>query len=223
MAQAGISPLQIKVCGLTRIQDVALCRSLGIDWVGFNFWPQSKRFIAPELARPLANAALGMKTVGVFVNPTLAEVQHAISVTGIAYAQLHGHETWDFIQSMPIPVIKALSADDLSSLQGLPLTPSTSTSSLGPLRYLLIDSPAGAAFGGTGKAFDWSRLRDRNLPVPFFLAGGLGPANVLEAVAQTQPFALDLNSKVESAPGQKDASLLEACIRVLRPVPPKTV
>jgi phosphoribosylanthranilate isomerase len=220
MVPSSISPVQIKVCGLTRQEDVVLCRSLGIDWVGFNFWPQSKRYVVPASARPLIEAAGGMKTVGVFVNPTLEEVKRAISVTGIEYAQLHGHEPWDLIQAMPLPVIKALSADDLDLMQGLPLTGERHPQDLGPLRFLLIDSPAGAAFGGTGKAFDWSRLRHRNLPValpvPYFLAGGLGPGNITEALSQTRPFAVDLNSKVESAPGFKEETVLTETVRLIR-------
>ncbi len=231
MVAHGISPIQIKVCGITRREDVETCGSLGIDWIGFNFWPKSKRYISPEAAQPLVAAAQGMHTVGVFVNPTIAEVTAAIADSGINFIQLHGRESWETIQAMPLPVIKALSSEDLEDFQGLPLVASGLGAShqpspepqlgpvLGPLRYLLIDSPAGAAFGGTGKAFSWSLLRHRNLPMPYFLAGGLGPENIAEAATYfqdgTNPFAFDLNSKVESTPGIKDAQKLRSALAAL--------
>jgi phosphoribosylanthranilate isomerase len=238
--------VQIKVCGLTRAVDVETCETLGIEWAGFNFWPKSKRYIAPEAARPLVASLKNTKPVGVFVNPTVDEVRHAVDVAGIRYAQLHGDEPWSLIASMPVPVIKALPADRLHDLQGLaadlladlavhqggaaslpdfaahqggelPLKP-------GRIAYLLVDTPAGPAYGGTGQPFDWSALApvpsvqtatQRALPLPFFLAGGLGPENVAAAVATVHPMAVDLNSKVESAPGIKDRKLLEACLREL--------
>jgi phosphoribosylanthranilate isomerase len=212
--------VQIKVCGLTRAIDVVTCETLGIEWAGFNFWPKSKRYIAPEAARPLVAQLKNTKPVGVFVNPTLAEVKHAVDVAGIQYAQLHGDEPWSLISAMPVPVIKALPADRLHDLQGLAENLVKHLSTRAPhdpqrIAYLLIDTPAGPAYGGTGQSFDWSTLARSALPLPFFLAGGLGPDNIANAVATARPMAVDLNSKVETAPGLKDRGLIEACLRQL--------
>ncbi len=211
MAHNPLTPPQVKVCGLTRASDVSLCVSLGVDWLGFNFWPRSKRFIVPEAAAALVAQAQRAVPVGVFVNPSLAEVEHAVAVSGIRFAQLHGDENWDLIEAMPLPVIKAISADRLADWGGL--KPAWRDHS--PLRYWLIDTPAGSAYGGTGQSFDWSRIASAGLDLPFFLAGGLGPDNVAEAVKQGRPFAVDLNSKVESAPGLKDGDLLRGAMASL--------
>jgi phosphoribosylanthranilate isomerase len=207
--------IEVKVCGLTRLEDVKTCDSLGIDWVGFNFWPHSKRFIRPELAKPVIASLTHAQSVGVFVNPTLAEVLDVIKVTGIQTIQLHGDESWDFIQSMPLPVIKAIPANRLNDWGGL--KPNW-TDKPSQLHYWLIDTPAGAAYGGTGQTFDWSLIAKAGLTRPFFLAGGLGPNNLAEASQQAQPFAVDLNSKVEVAPGIKDGDLIRACLQALRRV-----
>jgi phosphoribosylanthranilate isomerase len=211
-AKTGLSAVQIKVCGLTRAVDTAACETLGIEWAGFNFWPKSKRYIAPEAAQVLVAGLKNTRPVGVFVNPTRDEVMHAIEVTGIRYVQLHGDEGWPLISSLPVPVIKAIPANRLHDLQGL-----TKALAAEPerLAYLLIDTPAGAAYGGTGMAFDWAELAQKPPPLPFFLAGGLGPDNVAQAVAKVQPMAVDLNSKVESSPGLKDKDLLIRCLLAL--------
>jgi phosphoribosylanthranilate isomerase len=229
---AAQNTVQIKVCGLTRAVDVETCETLGIEWAGFNFWPKSKRYITPEAARPLVASLKNTTPVGVFVNPTVDEVRRAVDVAGIRYAQLHGDEPWSLIASMPVPVIKALPADRLHDLQGLAADIMADVASdsaahqggdlspqPGRIAYLLIDTPAGPAYGGTGQPFDWSALARSALHLPFFLAGGLGPENVAAAIATVHPMAVDLNSKIETAPGIKDRKLLEACLRELgRPV-----
>jgi len=216
-----LTPIQVKVCGITRAIDAAELDALGIEWLGFNFWPGSKRYIPPVKAKPLVSALSNSIPVGVFVNPTLAEVEKAIAESGIRWVQLHGTEDWNLIQSIPIPVIKAIPNNRLEDLAGLrnkwPTDLGSAPNGANPLQYLLIDTQTGTGFGGTGEAFDWSLLTAAALPLPFFLAGGIGPGNLRDAVTAVRPFAVDLNSKVETSPGLKDVTLVQACLRILKP------
>ena len=208
--------VRVKVCGITRAEDAAALDALAVDYLGFNFWPGSKRYIAPETAAPLIAALRHAVPVGVFVDHAPEEIARIASLTGIRVAQLHGSEGWDVLARVELPVIKAVSQDRLDDWGGLrsgwdahvPARP----------RWFLADSKTAAGFGGTGEAFDWRGLAAAAFPVPLFLAGGLGPHNLAEAVRATRPFglyAVDLNSKVETAPGVKDVDAVRRCLEEL--------
>jgi phosphoribosylanthranilate isomerase len=211
----------IKVCGITRPEDAHALDALGVHYLGFNFWPGSKRYI--ESARAAAIIA-GLKhaiPVGVFVDHSAAEINAIAAQTGIRWAQLHGSEGWDVLDHVTLPVIKAIPHDRLGDWDGLRLDWDAHPEK--QPRYFLVDTQAGANFGGTGATFDWNLLRAREgrpagspLPRPYFLAGGLGPANVGEAVGVARPFAVDLNSKVETSPGVKDVGAVGRCMEILR-------
>ena len=221
---------RIKVCGIRDAGEAAALDAMGIDWIGFNFHPGSARFITPEAAAPIIRGLKRSVAVGVFVDVDAARVREVAAVTGIRMAQLHGSENWDAIQSMPLPVIKALPHTRLADLGGLKerirkagsKSPSRGSSANGPLEYLLIDTQAAKTdgFGGSGKTFDWDLLTQNPPPLPYFLAGGLGPHNLEAALQACSPFAVDLNSKVETAPGRKDLSRIETCLAILRRIPP---
>lgn len=223
--------IRIKVCGIRDAAEAAALDDLGVDWIGFNFHPRSPRFITPEDAAPIIRALRRSVAVGVFVDADAARVRAVAAVSGIRMAQLHGSETWEVVAKMPLPVIKALPHTRLADLGGL-RAPLAAAGPATPLRYLLVDTQAkprpapepdgGAAggavdsgFGGTGEVFDWSLLAQHALPRPLFLAGGLGPHNLAAAVAAASPFAVDLNSKVEIAPGRKDLDKIKACLALL--------
>jgi phosphoribosylanthranilate isomerase len=208
---------KVKICGIREPAEAAALDALGVDWIGFNFHPGSKRYVAPESAAPMAKALRRALPVGVFVD---APVEHVISVangTGMMLIQLHGSEDWDYVRRMPLPVIKAIPHTRLSDWGGLKagLAAALAAGDASPLAYFLVDTAAGGAFGGTGKAFDWDLLKAHPLPLPTMLAGGLGPENLAAALA-THPFALDLNSKVEIAPGKKDLGKIKACLDAIR-------
>jgi phosphoribosylanthranilate isomerase len=216
-------PCRIKVCGITDASEAAALDALGIDWLGFNFHPGSPRFITPEDAAPIIGRLRRSVPVGVFVDADVSRVRACAAVSGIRMAQLHGGETWDMVAGMPLPVIKAVPHDRLADLGGI--KPGLDIAAdPAPLAYLLVDTQAtpaasgagGSGFGGTGQAFDWALLEKHPLPLPFLLAGGLGPHNLAAAVAAARPFAVDLNSKVETAPGRKDLAKVEACIAILK-------
>ena len=206
---------KIKVCGITRLEDALALDALGVDYLGFNFSPDSKRFVPPARAGAIIARLRHAKPVGVFVNHTPEQIATISAETGIQMVQLHGEEGWDTIEKILLPVIKAVPSDQLQDWGGL--REEWDTRENVP-DFFLADTRVGGAFGGTGAVFDWTLLGGKipPLPRPYFLAGGLGPANVAEAVRIARPFAVDLNSKVESGPGVKDAGLVERCMEILK-------
>lgn len=212
---AATEKIRVKVCGITRAEDARALDAMGVDWLGFNFWPRSKRFITPDAAAAIIATLRHAEPVGVFVDHTPGEIAAIASRTGIRIAQLHGGEGWDTLEELEkigLPVIKAIPHTRIADWGGLlPEWPLRA----GQPRHFLVDTQAGDAFGGTGAAFDWSLLAHNPLPRPFFLAGGIGPHNLAEAVRVARPFAVDLNSKVETVPGIKDVGLVERCLAIL--------
>jgi phosphoribosylanthranilate isomerase len=221
------SPRRIKVCGIRDPGEAEALDALGIGWIGFNFHPASARYITPEAAAPIIRSLRNSVPVGVFVDASPERVAEIAALTGIAMAQLHGSESWETVQAMPLPVIKAIPHTRLADLAGL--RASLVAHGPGRLTYLLVDTQAktpsgpGPVFGGTGEAFDWALLKAHPLPLPLFLAGGLGPGNLAAAWSAATPFAVDLNSKVEVSPGRKDLAKVRACVDILdglAPPPP---
>lgn len=205
--------VRAKVCGVTRAEDARALDVPGVDWLGFNFWPGSKRYIAPEKAAPVIAALRHAAPVGVFVNHSAEEINRIAALTGIRIAQLHGSEGWDVIDRVDLPVIKAIPQDRIDDWGGLRAEWDAHAGR--QPRWFLVDTKTEAGFGGTGAAFDWTKLRGADFPVPFFLAGGIGPQNVAEATRVARPFAVDLNSKVETAPGVKDVEAVGRCLSIV--------
>jgi phosphoribosylanthranilate isomerase len=204
---------RVKVCGITRAEDALALDALGVDYLGFNFWPGSKRYIAPEAAAPLIASLRHAVPVGVFVDHAPEEIARIAAVTGIRMAQLHGREGWETITHIDLPVIKAIPQTGLGVWGGL--REGWDAHAAHRPEFFLVDTATASAFGGTGAAFDWTLLKDNPLPRPVFLAGGLGHHNIAEAVRVTRPYAVDLNSKVETAPGVKDVALVEHCMALI--------
>ncbi len=152
---------------------------------------------------------------------TVQQIRETVAETGIQWIQLHGHEGWDILDNLQLPVIKAIPHTQLESYGGLKLEwgsrgASQREASTANPRYFLVDTQAGSAFGGTGQSFDWDELHQHKLPRPFFLAGGLGPENIGEALKQTHPYAVDLNSRVEISPGIKNLERVKDCMEKIR-------
>jgi phosphoribosylanthranilate isomerase len=208
---------RVKICGITRHEDAELAASLGAWAIGFILWPQSKRVADPAVAAGIARALRRrVELVGVFVNPTLDEVVHASEAIGFTHVQLHGDEGPAFCTAVAertgARVIKALRIGSGADIRSA-------------ARYhtdlQLLDAAAGAAYGGTGRTWDWRLIGQRHSKVPLILSGGLTPENVAEAVAAVRPWAVDVASGVESEPGIKDAAKVEAFIAAAQasPVP----
>lgn len=197
----------VKICGVTRSEDAELAAELGAWAVGINFWPQSPRFVPGDLAVELG-ALLKRRTqvVGVFVNPTLSEVAKAVEDAGLNMVQLHGDEGVQFCSEVArrtgAKVIKAFpvaSAADVHNAEAFRTD------------YHLFDTLApNSVRGGTGQRFDWAHMARRRSEIPAILAGGIDPENAAEAIEVARPFAIDVASGIESAPGIKDAVLMRA-------------
>jgi phosphoribosylanthranilate isomerase len=227
-------PPQVKVCGIRDPAESAALDGMGVDWIGYNFHPASARHVSPAEVAPMVRALRRAKPVGVFVDADIQFVIDVAAETGIRYVQLHGGEDWDYVMRMTLPVIKAIPHTRLEDLGGLRdgLEAAIRKGTRTPLIHFLVDTqaagPAGGApgggapgggapgeFGGSGKTFDWNLLKRHPLPLPYFLAGGLGPHNLAQALAASAPFAVDLNSKVEVSPGRKDLAKVRACLDIV--------
>jgi phosphoribosylanthranilate isomerase len=208
---------RVKICGITRHEDAELAASLGAWAIGFILWPQSKRAADPAVAAGIVRALRRqVEPVGVFVNPTLDEVVHASEAIGFTHVQLHGDEGPAFCTAVAertgARVIKALRIDSGADIRDAARYHTD---------FHLLDAAAGAAYGGTGRTWDWSLIAQRHSSIPLVLSGGLTPDNVAEAVAAVRPWAVDVASGVESAPGIKDPAKLEAFVAAAQdsPVP----
>jgi len=195
---------RIKVCGITRLEDALTASRLGVDAVGFVFYPKSPRYIDPMRAAAIIRELPPfVSAVGLFVNPSQDDINQVLSACPIGVVQLHGDESAEFCQSQPRRVIKAIpvqTADDLKKAKRFPCP-------------VLLDAKAPAGvYGGTGEAFDWSLLEGFTHDYPLTLAGGLNIDNVHAALAIRQWFALDVSSGVEISPGIKDAAKMKAFI-----------
>jgi len=206
--QGGIATLLVKVCGITEIAGVDACLELGVHHLGFNFVPASKRFIAPSAAKQLAKRSTGRAhLVGVFMDQpreTILEVLESVPLDAI---QLHGSESPEFCRSLPIPVWKVFAV-------GLGWDPSSLSNYADVSTHLFDTAARNGVSGGTGKTFDWNLLPS-NPHHPWFLAGGLTPENLGEAVTFCRPDGVDLNSGVESSPGIKDPAKLAAAMEIV--------
>lgn len=201
----------VKICGITTLYDALTALEAGADALGFNFWPGSPRCISPQEAAGIT-AHLGSNTlkIGVFVDPTAEEVTETVRLAGLDLAQIHGR-----VPPLSVRFWLALPAGpDLENRLQIARRASAAKASI-PEAFL-IDTPAGAQRGGTGRVFDWRQVR--GLPGRIVLAGGLGPDNVAQAIREARPWGVDACSRLESAPGRKDPGKVRAFIAAVRTV-----
>jgi phosphoribosylanthranilate isomerase len=196
---------RIKVCGVTRLDDARLAADLGVDAVGFVFWPHSPRCIAPRQAAAIA-AALPpfVATVGVFVDQPLDQVRAIAAEVGLDAIQLHGDEPPVMWTSVPGRSIKAVAVGEGFDVLTLANWP--------PHVWALLDAHDPARRGGTGRAVDWAIAAEAARTRRVILAGGLDASNVGRAIARVRPFAVDVSSGVEREPGIKDHDRLRAFV-----------
>jgi phosphoribosylanthranilate isomerase len=206
---AGFMSVNVKICGITSAADAAAAAAAGADALGFMFYALSPRqvslSVAAEIVRRLPASVL---KVGVFVNAEEDLVVRAAGECGLDLLQFHGDEPPEYCLKFGIKCMKAFRIRDAGSLTSLP-------------RYRtdawLLDAYASDKLGGTGERFNWDlALAAKKLGKPIYLAGGLTPENVAEAVRKVQPYAVDVSSGVESTPGKKDYARLEAFIRAAK-------
>jgi phosphoribosylanthranilate isomerase len=211
---------RVKICGITSIDDARAAIEAGADMLGFNFYRQSPRFVEPQNVKTIIEALrseTGKQTVtmvGVFVNESSpGSVMRVVEETGIEAVQLHGEESIEFCQRLKL-LLNGKSLIKVLRVIGR-FTP-TETEAY-DADAIMLDSFHSEMRGGTGHVFDWSIARSvRELVPRLFLAGGLSPANVAQAIAQVDPYAVDACSSLESSPGQKDAERMRAFVQAVR-------
>lgn len=202
-----MSRVRIKICGLTRARDVDAAVAAGADALGFVFTRRSKRFVNIEAARELvARVPAFVSRVGLFMDQDAAEVQEVLNEVPLSLLQFHGRESGAFCARFGLPYIKALDLDGATA-RGL-------GEEYAAAAALLLDSHQAGTPGGTGKTFDWNAIP--RLPRPLVLAGGLNPDNVRQAVERVAPWAVDVSSGVEDAPGIKNEGKMIEFIKEAR-------
>ena len=202
--------MRIKICGITNLEDAAAAVKLGADALGFNFFPASPRFVAPDAARKIVDRLPPFVTaVGVFVNAAdPAEPLFVARQSGVRVIQLHGDETPDFCARLrPWPLIKALRVGREVNLE---------LAGRYPVSAILLDTQQDNVYGGTGRSFDWPLAAGLCAIMPVILAGGLRPDNVADAIRQAHPYAVDVCSGVERSPGRKDPDKIRAFMQEVR-------
>ncbi|HVF42767.1 MAG TPA: phosphoribosylanthranilate isomerase [Pyrinomonadaceae bacterium] len=201
----------VKVCGITNLVDALAAVEAGADMLGFNFYARSPRHVEPDAAHTIIERVPeGVACVGVFVNESSPEeVLKIARESGVSAVQLHGDETPDFCRALEgFTTIKALRVKKDYTVE---------TASAFDTDALLLDAYAPDAFGGTGHTFDWTLARATREAVPrLFLAGGLKPSNVADAIDAVGPYAVDVCSGVETSPGRKSFGLMRDFVAAVR-------
>ena len=210
---------RIKLCGLTRVEDVRQAVAVGADAIGLVFYPPSPRHVSAEVAARLAQVLPPMvSSVGLFVNASLAEVSEVIRHVPLSILQFHGDETpaqcRAIAEAVQRPFMRVLRVRPDTTAADL-LESDSAYRTASPLFSGLLLDTWSDAYGGTGKVFDWS-LIPAEIAHQAVLSGGLNVQNVTDAVRQVRPFAVDVSSGIESAKGIKDAALMRAFVSAVR-------
>ena len=201
--------MNIKVCGITQFKQLQQLEALNIDYAGLIFYKDSTRYMREKLpAKEVKQADFDLKKVGVFVNPSYSDLLDAIDEYGLDVVQLHGNETPELCEelSAEVEVIKAFRIEDGKVDIDKVVAPYDAVCDY----YLFDTGGLKESFGGTGQQFDWAMLKKAKIEKPFFLSGGIGPDDAKKVRAFKHPdfFAIDINSKFETAPGVKDMAAI---------------
>jgi phosphoribosylanthranilate isomerase len=206
-----MTPVQIKICGITNLKDARACAKLGANMIGFNFYRQSSRYIEPNVARRIIDAIpAGVCSVGVFVDASAEEIRKIAEAAGIRCVQLHGSMSSDRCRGLTpeFRVIRAFATDPQFRPEEVSLFDNCD---------VLVDAHHPNLRGGTGLSCDWLVARTtRSFARFLILSGGLTKQNVRQAIATVAPHAVDVCSGVERAPGVKDHQALEHFITAVR-------
>lgn len=199
----------VKICGITNLADALAAVDAGADALGFNFYRPSPRYISPPDARKIIDQLPGsVLKVGVFVNEGLHSVVRTVAEAELSAVQLHGDETPEYCRELAETyVIKAFGAGDNLHLEDYNVD------------AIMLDTKDDLLHGGTGRTFDWSIAQRTNETVPkLFLAGGLSPENVADAIKTVHPYAVDACSSLEERLGKKNHATLRAFVKAVRGV-----
>jgi phosphoribosylanthranilate isomerase len=205
-----VTPVFVKICGVTRLEDARAAIDAGAQAIGFVFWPGSPRFIDPFRARGIAAALPAfVPRVGVFVDQPIEYVSGVAALVRLSAIQLHGSETPAYAADVGRPIVKAVTAanGDAFATDGWPSNVT-----------LLLDAHDPVKRGGTGQTIDWTAAAHIAARRPILLAGGIAPENVTEAVTRVRPFGIDVSSGVEDAPGIKNHERLAALFKAIHAI-----
>jgi phosphoribosylanthranilate isomerase len=207
--------MRVKICGITQAEQGRAIAQLGASTLGFICVSASPRYVTVDRIRTIIKglAPHSPTLIGVFANASTDEICRVVSQTRLTGVQLHGGESPEFCQQLRqflprIELIKALrirTSDDLTIVEGY----------TGVVDTLLLDAYHPQQLGGTGQTLDWSSLTSFRPSLPWFLAGGLNPDNITQALTQVQPDGIDLSSGVERSPGDKDLTLVARLLEIL--------
>ena len=214
-----MSNIQVKICGITTVANAETAGVANADAIGFNFYAKSKRYVEPETAAKIAQSVGGeVAFVGVFVNALVDEIISISKTVSLTHVQLHGEEHPEIVARIKeslsgVKIIRAvrIMGNDLDAAQ-LEITQWQTAG----VDWILLDAGSLEAYGGTGEQLDWAQLEKLSFGVPWLLAGGLETGNVAEAIRIANPIGVDVASGVESAPGIKDADLVNEFTRTAR-------
>lgn len=211
--------MKIKVCGITSVDEALALQKEGVNYIGFIFYPASKRYVLNKLTLEQIKKLQmpGVLKVGVFVNEPMDQVIATATAAGLDMVQLHGDETPNYCKEMAnqYPVIKAFRISETDDVAY------KISEYLEEVDYLLFDT-ASSVYGGSGISFDWTKLANATKQKPYFLSGGIGPDDVSKITSFVQSdaagncTAVDVNSKFETAPGQKNIQLLQSFIPTIK-------
>jgi len=202
--------IQFKLCGITNIDDARAAAKNGASAIGFIFYKRSPRYIEPEAARLIATQLNGaVKTVGVFVNEPIDQVNDIAQRVNLDFVQLHGGESPEYCEKIDRAVIKSFRIGDGYDLFQI---------NDYPVDAVLLDTFVKGSAGGTGETFQWNDFDYDAINKPLILAGGLTPDNVSQGILSVHPDAIDISSGVEVAPGKKDAAKIEQLGQVLKTI-----
>ena len=202
----------VKICGIKTLKDALAAIEAGADYLGFNFYPKSVRFIEKsacvEITSVLKRERPQIKLVGVFVNSPVDEIKDILQTCQLDLAQLHGDETPETFAQLTPHAFRAF--------RGIP--ESNAGYERNKVPAMLIDAAVKGIYGGSGVVADWEAAAKLAKKYPLLLAGGLTPENVADAVCQVQSWGVDVASGVESAPGEKDAGKISVFVKAVREV-----
>lgn len=200
-----------KICGITRIEDARYAAQLGYNAIGFIFYPPSPRFVPPEKVKEII-AALPpfVATVGIFVNEVPEKVKEVCSYCKLSLVQLHGDESPEYCDQMPVRVLKAFGVDSHFNFNILSQYMNSNVAAF------LLDKHSPELVGGTGQVFDWQLVKKAKEFGRVILAGGITPFNVTSAITEAEPFGIDVNSGVEVLPGEKNRVKMKEVIEKIK-------
>lgn len=207
--------MRVKICGITKLDQACAIAQLGANALGFIGVEHSKRYLPPEaMAAITADLPSDISRIGVFANSDLETITTVVQKGNLTGIQLHGQENPQFCHQLRcqfpnLEIIKTIAVKDQSSLSQIEAYQDT-------VDTFLLDTYHPQKLGGTGQAFNWNYLQKFNLSCPWFLAGGLHPNNIEQALTVTQPHGIDLSSGVERAPGDKDLALVSQLLASLQ-------